>query len=117
MAELQSRERLAQDAGGAASKRPADSLGIVVLKVAAWILAFYLLRPVVGHLLAGQRASTPIFDTLIAALLASCVLTAAGLFRRPAKRGVALRLAAIVLMLGLTLPLAFLSSIVLWAHG
>jgi hypothetical protein len=117
LAELQRRERVARARKEAAAARSPAPVGRVVLKIAVWILLYCSLHGLVSTWLAGKRASTGPVDALIVALIVSALFTAAGLFRRRSWFRVLLRLVAIALMLALTLPLAWLSSIYLWGHG
>lgn len=101
-----------RDPSPSASRRPA---GRFWLKCLAWAVVCYGLRGPVAHKLGGFRPD--FFGTLIAALLAGCLVTAIGMFERPSCWRVLRRLAAIAFMLALCLALVWLAAVITWGHG
>ena len=91
------------------------SAGRFLLKCLVWAAACYALRGPIAQKLDGFKPN--FFGTLIAALLAGCLVTAIGMFERPSCWRALRRLAAIAFMLVLCLALVWLSAVITWGHG
>ena len=83
-----------------------------VLAIALWIAACLVLRPLVDKVMSAD--GRPFFNDLIAGVLATVVVVAAGMFSRPTTARIVVRVLAIVLLLALTLTLAWCSAVSHW---